>query len=167
MALALEDIAVIRSFIERDAEAVRRADWDTVTRLFTPDAIRFALTRGSMSAQGSALTAAQIDALARTLGTAAPAAGGSDNACPGDAASFANPFDQPRWNGWGGNLSQHRFQPAAMAQLPANQVPNLKLKWAFGFPGVNRAFAQPTVVAGRMFVGSARPMVYSLSAATS
>src|SRR5262245_53931023 len=41
MALAPEDIEVIRSFIERDAEAVRGADWDTVTRLFTPDAIRF------------------------------------------------------------------------------------------------------------------------------
>jgi polyvinyl alcohol dehydrogenase (cytochrome) len=53
-----------------------------------------------------------------------------------------------------------------MAQLPANQVPNLKLKWAFGFPGVNRAFAQPTVVGGRVFVGSASPMVYSLSAAS-
>ena len=43
-----------------------------------------------------------------------------------------------------------------MAQLPADQVPRLKLKWAFGFPGVNRAFAQPTVVGGRVFVGSAR-----------
>jgi polyvinyl alcohol dehydrogenase (cytochrome) len=53
-----------------------------------------------------------------------------------------------------------------MAQLPANQVPQLKLKWAFGFPSVNRAFAQPTVVGGRVFVGSASPMVYSLSAAS-
>lgn len=41
MALALEDIEAIRSAIERDAEAVRSADWDTVTQLFTPDAIRF------------------------------------------------------------------------------------------------------------------------------
>jgi uncharacterized protein (TIGR02246 family) len=41
MPLTPEDIRAIRSVIERDAEAVRRADWDTVTRLFTPDAIRF------------------------------------------------------------------------------------------------------------------------------
>jgi uncharacterized protein (TIGR02246 family) len=41
MPLALKDIEAIRSVIERDAEAVRSADWDTVTRLFTPDAIRF------------------------------------------------------------------------------------------------------------------------------
>jgi ketosteroid isomerase-like protein len=41
MALAPEDIAAIRSLIERDAEAVRKADWDTATRLFTADAIPF------------------------------------------------------------------------------------------------------------------------------
>jgi polyvinyl alcohol dehydrogenase (cytochrome) len=148
-----------------EAGVPRAANREALNRL-SPDAIRFALTKGSMSAQGSALTAAQIDALARTLGTATSTAGTSDNACPSDSASFASPFEQPRWNGWGANLSQHRFQPAEMAQLPANQVPNLKLKWAFGFPGVNRAFAQPTVVGGRVFVGSASPMVYSLSAAS-
>jgi polyvinyl alcohol dehydrogenase (cytochrome) len=53
-----------------------------------------------------------------------------------------------------------------MAQLSATDVPRLRLKWAFGFPGVNRAFAQPTVVGGRLFVGSAAPLVYSLSADT-
>lgn len=41
MPLAAEDMKAIRLAIERDAEAVRTADWDTVTRLFTPDAIRF------------------------------------------------------------------------------------------------------------------------------
>ena len=148
-----------------EAGVPRAANREALSRL-TPDAIRVALTTGVMSAQGSALTASQIDALARTLGTAAPTAGGSDNSCPPDATSFANPLQGPRWNGWGVNLSQHRFQPTEMAQLPANQVPNLKLKWAFGFPGVNRAFAQPTVVGGRVFVGSASPMVYSLSAAS-
>ena len=51
-----------------------------------------------------------------------------------------------------------------MAQLPASQVSRLQLKWAFGFPGVNRAFAQPTVVGGRVFVGSASNTVYSLDA---
>ena len=145
--------------------AVNRA----ALRRLSPDTIRLALTTGSMRAQGAELTPAQIDILARLLGTAAPAAasGSTDNVCPGSASSsFANPLDRPRWNGWGANLSQHRFQPAQMAQLPANQVPRLKLKWAFGFPGVNRAFAQPTVVGGRVFVGSASPMVYSLNASS-
>jgi ketosteroid isomerase-like protein len=41
MALSETDIATIRRAIEEDAAAVRRADWDTVTRMFTADAIRF------------------------------------------------------------------------------------------------------------------------------
>ena len=41
MPLAPRDIEAIRSVIERDADAVRKADWDAVTRLFTADAIRF------------------------------------------------------------------------------------------------------------------------------
>ena len=41
MPLSPEDIEAIRGLVDRDAEAVRRADWDTVTRLFTADAIRF------------------------------------------------------------------------------------------------------------------------------
>ena len=81
-------------------------------------------------------------------------------------ATLANPSGQPNWNGWGANLAQHRFQPAAMAQLSASDVPRLKLKWAFAFPGVNRAFAQPTVVGGRVFVGSAGTAVYSLNASS-
>jgi polyvinyl alcohol dehydrogenase (cytochrome) len=121
-----------------------------------------------MQTQAADLSPAQVDVLARMLGTAA-ATGGSataGNQCPADAPAFVDPLNRPRWNGWGANLSQHRFQPAEMAQLPANQVPRLKLKWSFGFAGVNRAFAQPTVVGGRVFVGSASGLVYSLSAAS-
>ena len=53
-----------------------------------------------------------------------------------------------------------------MASLTAAETPRLKLKWAFGFPGVSRAGAQPTVVGGRLFVGSWRRQVYSLDAAS-
>ena len=45
-------------------------------------------------------------------------------------------------------------------------VPKLKLKWAFGFPGVTTAFGTPTVYGGRLFVGSADGTVYSLNAQT-
>ena len=34
-----------------------------------------------------------------------------------------------------------------MAQLAVVDVPRLKLKWAFGFPGAIIAFAPPTIVA--------------------
>jgi len=145
----------------------RAATREALSRL-SPDVIRAALTTGSMRTQGAELTQGQIELLARTLGTAAPVpASTNNNACTAQtSAPFANPLDQPHWNGWGGNIAQHRFQPATMAQLPANQVSRLKLKWAFGFPGANRAFAQPTVVGGRVFVGSASNTVYSLNANT-
>jgi polyvinyl alcohol dehydrogenase (cytochrome) len=130
-----------------------------------PETIRFALTKGTMAAQGAALTSAQTDALIRYLASApATPSPASDPACPADETPFAEPFAMPRWNGWSADLSQTRFQPAAMAQLTAAQVPTLALKWAFGFPGVGQMYAQPTVVGGRVFVGSAGRKVYSLSA---
>ena len=132
----------------------------------TPEAIGAALTSGSMREQGQSLTLAEVQMLARALGappaTAAPA---TSNACTAnDPAAFAKPLDQPNWNGWGANVAQHRFQTAAMARLSATDVPRLKLKWAFAFQGVNRMFAQPTIVGGRVFIGSASTAVYSLNA---
>jgi polyvinyl alcohol dehydrogenase (cytochrome) len=59
-----------------------------------------------------------------------------------------------------------RFQSAAHAGLTAAAVPSLKLKWAFGFPNVTTMWAQPTVVGGRLFVGSADGTVYALNAKT-
>ncbi len=53
-----------------------------------------------------------------------------------------------------------------MAQLAAADVPKVKLKWAFGIPGVARAFAQPTVVGDHMFFGSTTDTVYALDART-
>src|ERR1700689_3635808 len=70
------------------------------------------------------------------------------------------------WNGWGTNTSNTRFQDAATAGLTGDQVPRLKLKWAFGFPGELNANAHPTYAGGRVFVGSPGGKVYSLSAAT-
>jgi len=129
------------------------------------DNIRFALTNGSMKSQGEHLTPAQIEALSQFLAGRGSATEAS-NKCQGDDPAFSDALKQPRWTGWGVDSRQRRFQTAEMAQLSAEQVPNLKLRWAFGFPGVSRAYAQPTVFAGRVFVGSAGRKVYSLSAAT-
>jgi polyvinyl alcohol dehydrogenase (cytochrome) len=141
----------------------RAASREALSRL-TSDSIRQSLAAGTMRTQAEGLTPAQVDSLARLLGRAA-ASNSAGNVCPAGSGPFSA-TQGPRWNGWGASPAQHRFQPAAMAQLTADQVPRLRLKWAFGFPGVNRAFAQPTVVGGRLFVGSAAPLVYSLSAET-
>ena len=50
--------------------------------------------------------------------------------------------------------------------MTAADVPNLKLKWAFGFPGGTQAYGNPAIVAGRVFVGSDNGTVYALDAAT-
>ena len=73
---------------------------------------------------------------------------------------------KPAWNGWGAGISNARFQNFDAAQLPADQVPKLKLKWAFGFPGAKSVYGQPTVVAGRIFMGVDTGYVYSMDAAT-
>ena len=41
MPLKEQDIAAIRAVIEKDAEAMRRADWAAVIRMFTTDVVRF------------------------------------------------------------------------------------------------------------------------------
>ncbi|NIR40968.1 MAG: PQQ-binding-like beta-propeller repeat protein, partial [Actinobacteria bacterium] len=48
------------------------------------------------------------------------------------------------------------------AGLDAGSVPGLELKWAFAFPGETIAESQPTVVGGRLFVGSRSGDVYAL-----
>jgi polyvinyl alcohol dehydrogenase (cytochrome) len=84
--------------------------------------------------------------------------------CPTAGTPVVDALSTPFWNGWGVDASQHRFQPSEMAQLAADDVPRLKLKWAFGYPAAIIAFAQPTIVAGRLFVGSQSGKVYSLDA---
>ena len=84
---------------------------------------------------------------------------------PGPRQAF-DPGPDPAWNGWGNGTSNNRFQTAGKAGLTAADVPKLKLKWAFAFPGDLQSYSQATVVGGRLFVGSWGGKVYSLNAAT-
>jgi polyvinyl alcohol dehydrogenase (cytochrome) len=117
-----------------------------------------------MRAQGQELAATEIEAVSRFLGNNSAPARGAAAACAAAIPVPADALAEPHWNGWGVDAAQRRFQPAAMAQLAAADVPKLKLRWAFAFEGVNRAYAQPTIVAGRLFIGSANGKVYSLDA---
>ena len=89
----------------------------------------------------------------------------SQGACD-QSVPLRDPGTGPRWTGWGADLRQSRFQPGDVAGLTPEELPRLKLKWAFGFVGSNMAWAQPAVASGRVFVGSARGTVYSLDAAS-
>jgi polyvinyl alcohol dehydrogenase (cytochrome) len=148
---------------------VPRAPSRAALKQMSAENVRFALLSGSMILEGSGLTPGQIDALSQFLTGKLPAKEQlpAEAFCAaGTASPFLNAMAMPHWNGWGVDPAQHRFQPATMAGLSREQVPKLKLKWAFGFPGVTRAYGQPTVVSGRVFVGSAGRKVYSLSAET-
>jgi len=72
----------------------------------------------------------------------------------------------PSWNGWSADPTNARFQPAKAAGLSADQVPRLKLKWAFGFPAAEIMWGQPTIADGRIFIGVDTGAVYSLDAAS-
>ncbi|MEH2519180.1 polyvinyl alcohol dehydrogenase (cytochrome) [Bradyrhizobium sp. AZCC 1610] len=84
--------------------------------------------------------------------------------CAHNLDGFPRRLDGPRWNGWGVDINNSRFQPAAMAGMTPEQVPRLQLKWAFGFPGASAANAQPTIVGGLLFVGGGDRKVYALDA---
>ena len=82
------------------------------------------------------------------------------------STAIASATSSPSWNGWGADAGNTRFQPAAAAQLSAADVPHLKLKWAFGFPGARAVSGQPAVVAGRVFVSADTGDVYALDGST-
>ena len=67
------------------------------------------------------------------------------------------------WNGWSPALTNTRYQSGDAAGLTLGQIPRLKLKWAYGFDGDIVAFAQPTVLDGHLFVGSASGLVQALN----
>lgn len=150
---------------------VPRAPQPSVIRQMTPERIYEALSSGLMKTQGASLTEDQRKMMAtflsgRPLGSLQQ---GSAESMPNRCESnppMAEPDSGPGWNGWGVDVANTRFQPAQDAGLTAEQVPNLKVKWAFGYPEGLSAYGQPTVVSGRVFVGTDTGYIYSLSAQT-
>jgi polyvinyl alcohol dehydrogenase (cytochrome) len=131
----------------------------------SPETILLALTTGSMSMQAVALSVAEKRALAEHLsGKTFGAAASSANACPTRETRLTAFAARPQWNGFGVDSSNSRYQKNP--GLTAADVPNLKLKWAFGFPGGAQAYGNPAIVAGRIYVGSDTGTMYSLDAGT-
>jgi polyvinyl alcohol dehydrogenase (cytochrome) len=137
----------------------------------TPETILAAITTGTMAMHARGLSDGQKRDIAAMLSGrpfASAKSGDADampNRCSADVA-FGNPLEGPQWNGWGAGVENSRAQSAAFAALPADDVPRLKLKWAFGFPNGESAYGQPTVVGNRVFVGSDNGFVYALDAPT-
>ena len=139
-------------------------------RMFSPERVLEALTTGSMAPNATALTDEEKRGLAeyvtsRPFGNVADrSAQAMPNRC-GPGLAMGDPSTGPRWNGMSPDpTTSARFQPAAAAGLSAEQVPRLRRKWAFGFPDGSAVRGQPTVVGGRVFMGSDNGMVYALDA---
>ncbi len=151
--------------------AVPRAPQPAVIRQMSPETIYEAVTTGKMKSQGDSLSDQQKRMLAlfmsgRPLGSAKEGdAKNMPNHCDANPP-MADPSSGPAWNGWGVDNTNTRFQSAKSAGLTLNEVPRLKLKWAFGYPTGLSAFGQPTVVSGRVFVGTDIGYIYSLDAKT-
>ncbi len=160
-----------------DGSMPRMPNRDALRQL-TPEAIDNSLSSFTMRRQGAALRPAERRAVAEYV-SGAPS--GSYRApldlipksayCdPGvskkTAAAAAGAGPSAGWNGWGANLQNTRLQSREAAGLTAPDVPRLKLKWAFGFPGASASGSQATVAGGLLFVGSRNGMLYALNAAT-
>jgi polyvinyl alcohol dehydrogenase (cytochrome) len=148
--------------------AAGRAPQKWVLQQMSPEAIQHALTDGAMRVQSYGMTpeakAAVAEHLAnRKLGSATAAA--TVNPCRGLRARFDR-NEPPVFDGWGlapGNT--HSISSATAGITPTN-AGHLRLKWAFGFPGAQRARSQATLAGGAIFVGSHTGRVYALDRET-
>jgi len=131
----------------------------------TPENVYSAMATGAMVTQAAGLSEEEERAIAafvtgKNFGSVQEKIEGQ---CTTPPKKFA-PNAKADWNGWGNDPENMRFQPNP--GLKAEDVPKLKVKWAFGFPGDGTATTQPTVVGGRVFVSSNRGVIYSLDQAS-
>jgi polyvinyl alcohol dehydrogenase (cytochrome) len=171
-------------------EEIKEAMSPEMLKQLTPEKLYEAMTTGSMKthADAASLTDDQRVAIAewvsgRRLGsTETGGANTMSNVCathpPVTNLSAAS------WNGWSPDMTKNnRYQTAKAAGglgpkesgatdelrrhgLPPAAVARLELKWAFGLPYTSSAYGQPTVVDGRVFIGSDSGYLYSIDAAT-
>lgn len=133
----------------------------------TPRAIVSALQDGVMRREGADLSDAQRIQIAEHLTGRVYSA----ELVPEEAFCQTRGYapldvDDVRWMGYGGDLDGTGFQSAEQAGLTADDVPQLELMWAFGFPGASQVRTKPTVVGDLILVGDQFGGVYALEART-
>ncbi len=148
-----------------------RAPGRDALRDMTPERVLAAMETGPMVSMANGRTAAERRAIAEFL-AGKPFSKPLDTRpspqamCAADERGRFDPAAGPAWNGWGRDTTNTRFQDGEAAGITADEVPRLKLKWAFGFPGDVQSNAQATLAGGRVFVGSVGGNVYALDAAS-
>jgi len=127
------------------------------------------LNWGVMGNVAYTMSIAEREAVASFLGTHdAPAAPPPGAYCADREVRFTPDAKkpQPQWNGWSPSANNSRYQNAPDAGLTMDGVQHLHLKWAFAYDGDTTAFAQPTIVDGNLFSGSASGVIHALDAKT-
>lgn len=138
---------------------------DALQKMSTLRILR-ALDFGAMMTVAYPLSRDERQAVAAYLGLAGAGPPPPPTAfCSDRSVKLVDPFNMA-WNGWSPTSTNARFQPDDAARLSIDQVRRLQLKWAFGFDGDVTAFAQPTVIDGQVFVGSAGGVIHALRAET-
>ncbi|MEY2854236.1 MAG: hypothetical protein RL030_1368, partial [Pseudomonadota bacterium] len=148
-----------------DQAGSRTPPREALTRL-SPQRILRTMDFGLMMSVAYPMSRGERDAVAAYLGR------GKDDVAPPPAAlcgpdhKILSHPTTASWTGWSPRPDNARYQGADGAGLDASRVDQLKLRWAFGFPGDVIAFAAPTVLRGTLFVGSAGGAVQALDART-
>jgi polyvinyl alcohol dehydrogenase (cytochrome) len=144
-----------------EAGAGGRVPQISALKSMTPAAIQKTLDSGVMKQQAAPLSADERLRIATFLGTAVTLERKREeiaNLCP----AGATPREGPAWANWGGGLANTRFQSAKDAGLSAEDLPRLKLKWAFAFPDTSTMRSQPAVYRGKVFAGGQDGSVFAL-----
>lgn len=150
---------------DSEAGAGGRIPQVSALKTMTTIAIQRTLDAGVMKQQAAALSPDERLRIGTFLGKAVTLEKKPEeiaNRCP-PGSSFS---DGPGWTGWGAGLGNTRFQSTQDAGLKAEDLPRLKLKWAFAFSDTSTMRSQPAVYRGRVFSGGQDGSVYALDMKT-
>lgn len=129
----------------------------------TPRSIVSSLESGKMQVQGASLSRKEKIALGEMLTKIEFKEGSTPpNMCEDANLKLSNVTSA----GWGGNNHGTGYVLKENANLTATEVPNLKLKWAFGFEGGTTTRAIPTVIDNSIIFNSQFGEVYCLNMQT-
>lgn len=146
---------------------VAKAPHESMISMMTPEAILRALTTGIMKDEAAVLTPEQKVQVAEYLAgkhmgevkIAEPPLCGKDR-------SVFDAADLPVGRNWGLDETNTRLIPASAEPLAREDFQALTLKWAFAYPGANRARSQPSLAGGAVHVGAQNGKVYALDQQT-
>ena len=134
----------------------------SVTHLsaMTPRSIVAALESGKMQIQGAALSKQEKIGVAELLTSKKYTEGRLPlNMCKDVSLQLS----KVKYSGWGGSAEATGYIAPDIAQMTAEQVPGLKLIWAFGFDGGTVTRSKPAVIDNSIVFGSQFGEIYSLN----